>query len=382
MGDAMTILHVGPFKLGTSCGHFNALWALARAQAAAGHDVAILRVGKVVAASDRAAAARSGVRLVGFPCPRWRGCWRDGSRLFAEVVDDFQPDIVHLFYVRVPKFCFVSHSLGERRLPYVVSLHGGLNSTEMRRHGWRKLAYWHALEKRVHENAAGIHFVSQAERDDYYATLGTPRPADAVVPNIPDMPVAPPTWRGLMRPAAPKLAYFGRYDIWTKGLDLALELVASLRRYEIDAELHLYGTAGGFAPAVRRLLRDHSDLKVTDHGYVGGREKFARMASHDLYLQYSRFESFGMSLVEALALGVPALVSERSGLAGELVRRDAALQIPMDPAAAARVVAAALQKPEALRELGERGQEWVQSECAPAAVAARMERLYATALAA
>jgi glycosyltransferase involved in cell wall biosynthesis len=378
----MRILHVGPFKLGTSCGHFNALWALARAQAAAGHDVAILRVGKEVSRPDQAVATSSGVRLNGFPCPRWRGCWRDGSRIFESIVDDFRPDIVHLFYVRVPKFCFVSQWLAERQLRYVVSLHGGMNSTEMRRHSRRKLIYWHAVEKRVHANAAGIHFVSEAERLDFHETLGVPRPADGVVPNIPDLPVTSPAWGGLLRPHAPRLAYFGRYDIWTKGLDLAVDLVASLRSYDIEAELHLHGTAGGSAPAVRRLLRRHADLRVVDHGYVGGTEKFDRMAAHDLYLQYSRLESFGMSLAEALALGIPALISERSGLAAELVRRNAALEIPMDPGAAAGVVAAALQRPEALRALGERGRMWVRSECAPATVAARMERLYATALAA
>jgi glycosyltransferase involved in cell wall biosynthesis len=378
----MRILHVGPFKLGTACGHFNALWALARAQAAAGHEVAIVRVGKDVAPSDQAVAARSGIRLIGFPCPRWRGCWRDGSGLLDSVVDEVRPEIAHLFYVRVPKFCFVSRLLRERRLPYVVSLHGGMNSTEMQRRGRRKLVYWHAIEKTVHQNAAGVHFVSAAEQRDYYATLGTPRRADAVVPNIPDLPAESPTWAGLARPEAPRLAYFGRYDIWTKGLDLALELIAALRNYDVDAELHLYGSAGGFAPAVRRLLRAHAALRVVDHGYVGGHDKFVRMADHDLYLQYSRFESFGMSLVEALGLGVPALVSERSGLAAELSQRAAVLQIPMNPVAAAAVVAAALQRPQALREVAERGRQWVQSECAPAAVAARMETLYATALAA
>lgn len=378
----MRILHVGPFKLGTACGHFNALWALARAQAAAGHEVAILRVGKEVAPPDQAVAARCGVRLIGFPCARWRGCWRDGSGVLASVVDEMRPDVAHLFYVRVPKLCFVSRLLLERQLPYVVSLHGGMNSTEMRRRGRRKLVYWHAIEKHVHRNAAGIHFVSAAEQLDYYATLGIPRPADAVVPNIADLPPTSPTWSGLARPDAPRLAYFGRYDIWTKGLDLALELVSALRTHRVDAELHLYGTAGGFAPALRRLLRAHADLTVIDHGYVDGTEKFVRMADHDLYLQYSRFESFGMSLVEALGLGVPALVSERSGLAEELSRRGAALQIPMDPVAAAAVVAAALRRPQVLREVGERGRQWVQSECAAAAVAARMERLYATAVAA
>jgi glycosyltransferase involved in cell wall biosynthesis len=104
------------------------------------------------------------------------------------------------------------------------------------------------------------------------------------------------------------------------------------------------------------------------------------MADLDLYLQYSRFEVFGMSLVEALGLGLPALISERSALAPELSRRKAALQIPMDPAAAAALVAEALRRPGLLRQISAGGRAWVRSECSPAAVVERMERFYATAL--
>lgn len=377
----MRILHVGPFKLGTSNGNYNALWALARAQADAGHDVSIVRVGKAVAPPDQAVADAFGVRLLGFPCPRWRGLWHDDAGVLARILDEVRPELVHLCYVRVPKFYFVSRLLLERHLPYVVSVHGGMNSGEMRRRRNRKLVYWHAIEKFVHAHAAGIHFVSEWERSDYYATLGSPRPADCVIPNIADVPATAPSWRGLARPDSPRLAYFGRYDIWTKGLDLALAMIRALRRYRVDAELHLHGTAGGFAPAVARLLRAYPELSVIDHGYVGGDERLARMAELDLYLQYSRFDVFGMSLVEALGIGLPALVSERSALGPELSRRGAVVEIPMDPSAAAAVVAEALKRPRLLGQISARGRDWVKAECSPAAVVERMDRFYEAALA-
>ena len=94
----MRILHVGPFKLGTSNGNYNALWALARAQADVGHDVSIVRVGKAVAPPDQAVADAFGVRLLGFPCPRWRGLWHDDAGVLARSLDEVRPELVHLSY--------------------------------------------------------------------------------------------------------------------------------------------------------------------------------------------------------------------------------------------------------------------------------------------
>jgi glycosyltransferase involved in cell wall biosynthesis len=377
----MRVLHIGPFRLGRPSGHFNALWALACAQAAAGHDVAIVRVGKPVAAEHVEIGRQAGVRLLGFPCPRWRGLWKDDSGRLAEILDELRPELAHLFYVRVPKFFYVARLLKKRDVPYVVSLHGGMNSTEMLRRRYRKLLYWRLVERWIHANAAGLHFVSEGERADYRATWRIARPADEVVPNILEIPADAPLWPGPADLRRPRFAYFGRYDVWHKGLDLSLTMLRALRRHGIDAQLHLYGAAGGYAGAVRRLLASFGDVPVVDHGFVDGPEKYARLAGHDVYLQYSRFEVFGLSLAEAMGVGLPAFVSERAALAPILAAAGAAVEIPMEPGHAATVVADALARPEQLNDVGARGRAWVQSEYAPDAVVKRMDGFYERALA-
>jgi glycogen synthase len=132
---------------------------------------------------------------------------------------------------------------------------------------------------------------------------------------------------------------------------------------------------------MRRLLTAFGDVPVVDHGFVGGPERFARMAGYDVYLQYSRFEVFGLSLAEAMGVGLPSFVCERAALAPTLAAAGAALEIPMEPDRAAGVVADALARPDLLNAVGERGRAWVRSECAPDAVVKRMDGFYERALA-
>ena len=375
----MRIVHVGPFKIGTIHGTYNALWALARAQAAGGNHVTIIRLGKAVAPDQVEIAERAGVDLVGWPHNK-RLFWRDESGRFAELMDDLNPDVVHLEYVREPKYFVASSVLRKRGVPFVISLHGGMNSTEMTRKRIRKLAYWYLIERGIHKKASGLHFVSTKEKEDYERTWKVHKTPAAVVANPCELPADRPTWTGIDEPRAPQIAYFGRYDPWHKGIDLAAELVRSLNRKGFAAQLHLYGSIDLFERDIRELLHDYRDVPITDHGFRSGRDMYRAMADHDIYIQYSRFEAFGMSLVEAMMLGVPAIVSECCDLAPDIAAARAAMVVPMDPARAAEMVEAALNDPEALRELAERGRRWAAQTCDLTAVTAGMQAFYVDAV--
>lgn len=375
----MRILHAGEFKFGTANGSMNSMWLAAAGQARLGHDVAILCVGRSPSQEDMRRAADCGVRLAGLPCPQWGGFWRDGDGAFGRHLDDVAPEVVHLNYLRVPKFLALSRVLAHRRIPYVISLRGGMMSREMKRRYARKIVYWHLVEKRIHRSAAAIHFVTANERDDYYATVGERKPGDAAILDPIEVVNDVPSWNAALDRTHLSLSYFGRYDVWHKGLDLAAQLIATLRGHGVDAELHLYGSAGSrYGKQMNGFNGTYRGLPIFDHGFVDGREKLTEMARHDMYLQYSRFELFGRSLVEAMSCGVPALVSERSDLASTLTPRNAAIEIPMDPERAADVVANILSTPAKVRAVGERGREWVKTACNPSNIAQQLVRFYQT----
>ena len=100
-----------------------------------------------------------------------------------------------------------------------------------------------------------------------------------------------------------------------KGLDLLLAAFARVHGAEPEARLLVIGPAGDASA----LLAPKAPAGVTVLGSLPQAEVAARFAAADCLVLPSRNESFGMVVPEALAAGLPVLVSDRVG-AAELVQ--------------------------------------------------------------
>jgi glycosyltransferase involved in cell wall biosynthesis len=109
-----------------------------------------------------------------------------------------------------------------------------------------------------------------------------------------------------------------------KGHEEALEVLA--RHKAQPWRWHLVGDAGGDSETARRLRveaeRRGLSERIAFHGALSQLQVAARMAAADLLLQPSLFESYGMALAEAAAIGLPALAF-RIGAAERLIRHEA-----------------------------------------------------------
>jgi glycosyltransferase involved in cell wall biosynthesis len=100
-----------------------------------------------------------------------------------------------------------------------------------------------------------------------------------------------------------------------KGVDLFPDVCARLRSGGLDFGLSIAGSMAGVTPDLVSRLRGIADLA----GFVphSGLVDFYRSA--DVFVFPSRFDSFGMGVTEALACGLPVIVTENVG-AKDLVR--------------------------------------------------------------
>jgi glycosyltransferase involved in cell wall biosynthesis len=114
-----------------------------------------------------------------------------------------------------------------------------------------------------------------------------------------------------------------------KGLDLLVRAIAHLPESERPIlRLRGYDYKGGLEALKALVARLRLAAWVDVGGTVTGLDKLSFLRRCDGYVHPSRWESYGLALVENLALGVPCLVSDKAHIASELAMRRAALLAP------------------------------------------------------
>jgi alpha-1,6-mannosyltransferase len=149
------------------------------------------------------------------------------------------------------------------------------------------------------------------------------------------------TFRPIERTAArPRLVYAGRLSP-EKNPIAVIRAVDVLVRHGNDVTLDVYGH-GSALPA---LTRAAAGLPVTFHGHLTGRaELAARLANADVAFAPSPAETFGLSILEALACGTPVVTADTGG-APELVAGGAGLAVRPTPDGLAGGVLRVLSRP-------------------------------------
>jgi glycosyltransferase involved in cell wall biosynthesis len=195
------------------------------------------------------------------------------------------------------------------------------------------------LETAMIRRAVRLSATSLATRD-LLRTIAPDVPIDMVYAGVPDelfdLPRRPENF----------LLYFGRLDVFQKGLDTLLEAFALLVRDRPALELRIAGR-GKDAARVAAMARDLGiDGHVVMMGAVSEAERQALFAGAAVQLMPSRFEGFGMVAAEAMAAGVP-LVAAAAGSLPEVVDAPrGGLTVPAgDARALARATARLLDAP-------------------------------------
>lgn len=114
-------------------------------------------------------------------------------------------------------------------------------------------------------------------------------------------------------------------DIWyparldrQKGVDLFLEIVARLPRH-LYRSIHLCGPDGyeggrTWLDRVRSLAKS-LDIEIVYHGTLSREQLFEQVFTRPNYCVFpSRYDSFGLAVIEALCSGCPAAVSNQCGV--------------------------------------------------------------------
>jgi glycosyltransferase involved in cell wall biosynthesis len=210
--------------------------------------------------------------------------------------------------------------LRSNRIPYIITPRGSL--TKQARHNgseWKKrVAHWLFFDSFV-KNATSIQFLTKQENDDSISQC----PNSFILPNG---YLLPEKYKSDFSSNGIKVVFIGRIDIYHKGLDLlidaSVQIIDDLRKANVKFDI--YGPYNEDASKLEKIIVEKKlkDLFVLK-GEVTGEKKENVLLDADVFILTSRFEGHPMGLMEALAYGLPVLVTEGANMKEEIQKADA-----------------------------------------------------------
>ena len=345
---------------------------LAAGQAAVGCDVEVVSYRSPEAQTridaDLAAipvgADRVAWRFLGGPRLAERLLAREARRVLAE--RSRLADLVYVHNVWDPLSKAAADCARRARIPYAVLLNGMLDPWSLRQKALKKRVALALGYRRMLSEAAFLH-VGNADERDLIAPLRLRAPA-SVIPNgvfLEEVEPLPPA--GSFHAAHPELAgepyvlFLARLH-YKKGLNFLADAFALVAGTNPDVRLVVAGNDdGGRAQLERQVARLGIAGRVHLVGPLYATDKLAALAGAACFCLPSRQEGFSVAVTEALACGVPAVVSDACHFP-EVAEVGAGRVVPLDPTAIAAAVREVLGLgADARQRMGRAGRDLVRA---------------------
>ncbi|MEM3484500.1 MAG: glycosyltransferase [Candidatus Methanomethyliaceae archaeon] len=302
------------------------------------------------------------------------------GRACAQRIREF--DLVHSSALWTYPMRAAASACRRYNVPRIESPRGGLMPWDLRHNYWKKWLYLALFERARLNAAAAIHCTDEMEQQAI-KQLGL-KPPTFVVPNpiefteFSSLPARGKLRSRLGLPESSMVTLFLSRISAKKGLDLAIRAFVDVAHKHPDAHFVVAGPDDDGSGRRAQWLTRQLGLQKQVHfiGMVTGEDRLSALADADLFILTSHSENFGMAAAEALAAGLPVLLSDQVGIARQVARAGAGAIVPLDVSSIAHAWSALLDNPGELKAMGKRGRKLVQQEYDADAVARRMLDVY------
>lgn len=283
-------------------------------------------------------------------------------------------DVVHVHGLWLMPNVYAGRAATSARRPLVVSPRGMLGPAALAFSARKKRLFWRFLQRQAYARAAVWHATCAAEAEEIRA-FGIRAPI-AIIPNGIDIPDRPE--RSLPRQSSTRtLLFLGRLHP-KKGLPDLIEAWSHLTSERPDWILRIVGPdERGHREELEKLVQQGGIPRVVFDGPVYGTEKEQVLQEADLFVLPTQNENFGLAVAEALAAGVPAIVSRGAPWPGlETERCGWWVECGAESLLSALREATALPDGERCT-MGLRGHAWMAQEFSWDCIARQMLDVYA-----
>jgi glycosyltransferase involved in cell wall biosynthesis len=293
-------------------------------------------------------------------------------------------DVVHIHAIFSHPCLAAARACRKRGVPYIVRPLGSLDPWSMKQKTFRKRLMWHMAAGRMLQRAAAVHYTAREEQRLAERSLGLGKgfviPLGIETENLNDAATA-----GVFRRRhqllgdSPYVLALSRIHP-KKNIELLLEAFLSLAG-QAEFQRWRLVIAGdgeaGYKESLRSLAKGKGGAeKVLFPGWLDGPEKASAFQDAALFALPSRQENFGLAVIEALACGVPALVSEHVNLAPEIAGFSLGWVTSLEPDSFSATLAKTLRNQEERKRRGEAGRNFVARQFSWAKLAVDLTDLY------
>lgn len=229
-------------------------------------------------------------------------------------VQDF--DLVHIHAVFNHASVAAASACRQSGVPYVVRPLGTLDPWSMKQKPVRKRIFWTVSGRTMLQRSAAVHYTALGEKTatEEYLGLNDGRVIALGVEVNGSTPIKNAADDSPALAERPYVLTLSRLDP-KKGVDVLIDAFISLER----DDWRLVVAGDGPRDYVARLKKQAGGSeRIVFTGWVEGETKEALLRGASLLALPSRHENFGLSVMEAMARGVPVLVTPEVNLAREI----------------------------------------------------------------
>jgi len=258
------------------------------------------------------------------------------------------------------------------RCRLITSPHGNLSEYMLSRSRWLKKAVWALGQGGVLRNSACLHATAEIEYRDI-RRMGLCAPV-AIIPIGIEIPSEQKRFKHTREPR--RVLFLSRIHP-QKGIDILLRAWARIERQSPGWELHIVGPDNDeYSLQMQALTKDLRIERVVFPGPAYGYEKSQAYWSADLFVLPTHSENFGLVVGEALAHGVPAIVSKGAPWSG-LEEENCGWWVDIGVEPLAECLQEAMSKSsEELFDMGTRGRQWMKRDFSWESFGTKMKLTY------
>lgn len=225
------------------------------------------------------------------------------------LIEKLKPDVVHV-HGTYPPYSIIP--LITEKYPIVITLHGIVSiesNYSIRNKVLLRNIIYRKLEKQAIKQADRLIAVSPSIRE-ICLKMGSSPSKIALIPNgivIEEYEVES------KNPISPSILYIGRL-VKIKGIDILVKALPIIKGSYPNIKLYIAGMGGQYNKINSLVKRLDLTENVVFLGNVFGSEKRCLIASTDILVTPSRYEAFGIVILEAMASGKPVVASDVGGI--------------------------------------------------------------------